>query len=286
MFLNSKRIPDGSIDMSNGTYNISVQKEVVPSPDMISLMKSLKGFEGNVKIALGVDESGKEILFDLNSVPNVIVGGTTGSGKSVLMHNMILSCILSKDVEVVLIDPKRVEFSIYEGFAKTIKSSSDFKEYLCSLDSEMSKRYDIFERFKCRSISEFNMKYRSIRMNPIVVFVDEWADIFMSDHSIQNDLCKIAQKGRASGISFVLATQRPSTDIISGIIKANFPGRIALKVASGHDSRTILDACGAEKITEKGDGFFISGDKGAIRFKTGYIKNIQEVLEWALYHRL
>jgi len=287
MHLRSFASPSGKICMSEGIYEIVIQTKPIRSPNMQDLISELDHEDNLIGVALGIDSDGERVSFDLNRIPNILIGGTTGSGKSVLLHNIILGCKFSSESKMFLVDPKRVEFSIYENFADGIlKSAEEFKIFLSDLFLEMEKRYEVFERFKCRDISEFNSRFKTIAFRPIVVVVDEWADIYMSDPSIQNDLCKIAQKGRASGISFVLATQRPSTDIISGVIKANFPGRIALRVASGHDSRVILDSQGAENINEKGSGIFVDGSGTIKKFKTGYIKNIQEVLEWAHYLRL
>lgn len=280
LLLKSKSCPSGVVNMQNGTYDISIQKSGISNPNMVDMIKSLSKEDGLINLALGLDSCGNSIYFDLNSIPNLLIGGTTGSGKSVLMHNLILSCIFSSNPEVVLVDPKRVEFSAYQGLvSKIIKDYDDLEEYLKVLEGKMNARYCVLENFKLRDISSFNRKFKTIKMKPISIFIDEWADIFMSRPHIQESLCKIAQKGRAAGISFVLATQRPSADIISGVIKANFPGRIALRVASGHDSRVIMDSMGAENIEEKGMGYFISGSGSRILFKTGYIKNLEEVLE-------
>lgn len=277
--LRSVSKPKGELNMPNGSYDIIIQKKYIESPDMKSMISRIPS-EMTIPVALGVDLAGNDIFFDLNEIPNLLVAGTTGSGKSVLLHNIILSLLKSGNT-VFVVDPKLVEFSCYNKAGKSVFVGSTeefFKKTIDFLSLEISKRFQIFGRLGCRNISDFNKKF-SKSFQPIVLVIDEWADLAMKNNSYQSMLCKIAQIGRAAGISIVLATQRPSADIISGKIKANFPGRIALRVASSVDSRVIIDDVGAENLKNKGSGIFIGGDGVALRFRTGYIEDVENYIK-------
>jgi S-DNA-T family DNA segregation ATPase FtsK/SpoIIIE len=274
--MRSKSRPVGSLNMSKGCYSVKIQKKTVDSPVMENLLSKCNDTDFLLPIALGVDENGEDIFFDLNNLPNLIAAGATGSGKSVLLHNIILSAMHS-GCEIILADPKFVEFSFYKNFIKAknlVNNAAQFKKILSGLNKKMNDRFKILNIFGCRNVLEFNIKNPEIKMNPIVLVVDEWADLYYSDKTLKDDICSIAAKCRAAGISIVLATQRPSTDVISGTIKANFPGRIALRVSSGVDSRIILDKVGAEKIVEKGSGIFLDPSGSYVSFKNGYIKDV------------
>lgn len=271
-------VPKGHVSMSRGSYIVSIQKRTVSSPDMAGLMsRCLSKKSGLIPLALGVDKKGEDIFFDLNKMPNLLVAGATGSGKSVLLHNIILGSMASLS-QVILVDPKYVEFSMYEsslGASNIINTASELKSLLQDyLIPKMNDTFKTLKIFKCRNVSEFNQKYPKIKITPTVIVIDEWADLFYSDKSLVKDVSELAAKCRAAGISIVLATQRPSADVISGIIKANFPGRISLKVSSSTDSRIILDRSGAENLLEKGEGIFIDESGSYKYFKTGYIENI------------
>lgn len=287
IYLRACKKPEGFVKMRKGAYCIRVQKEEMLSPDMMPLILKNLDDSRTINMTVGVGSSGEAISFDLNLVPNILIGGTTGSGKSVLMHNLIMNCIIQGGVDIRLVDPKRVEFSMYENkiFGKVYKTIEEFKNLLSELEMEMNSRYILFERYGVRNISEYNNTFPNRKLNSIVTFIDEWADLSMSDSSVQFELCKIAQKCRASGISIVLATQRPSSDVISGIIKANFPGRIALRVASNQDSRVILDTAGAENLKGKGNGYINLGDGNISVFRTGFIPNIPQELECLPYRK-
>ena len=280
--MRSVSIPKGRVSMSNGSYIVSIQKRTVSSPDMPDLLKRcFSKSRGLIPIALGVDKSGKDIFFDLNKMPNLLVSGATGSGKSVLLHNIIVSAMCSMS-QVILVDPKYVEFSMYDsmiGRSNILNTASELKGLLESyLIPKMNATFEKLRVFKCRNVVEFNNKYPKLRINPTVLVIDEWADLFYSDKTIVKSISGLAAKCRAAGISIVLATQRPSADVISGIIKANFPGRIALKVSSSVDSRIILDKTGAERLTEKGEGIILNESGQYKYFKTGYIENIGRFL--------
>lgn len=223
--------------------------------------------------ALGVDPKGNPIYLDIADTPHLLIAGTTGSGKSVCLNSIITSLALNcrpTDLQFLLIDPKGTEFVQYEGVKNLISGRliDDVETALMSLAwlvEEMEKRYKILKRCKCRSIDEYKHK-RNFGLNDgtstifvedmpyIVVVIDEYADLMMnSAHALQEDVKRLGQKARAAGIHLVLATQRPSTKIIDGDIKTNFPTRIALKVSSITDSKTILDYGGAERLLGKGD---------------------------------
>ena len=223
--------------------------------------------------ALGVDPKGSPIYLDIADTPHLLIAGTTGSGKSVCLNSIITSLALNCrpiDLQFLLIDPKGTEFVQYEGVKNLISGRiiDDVEAALKSLAwlvEEMERRYKILKRCKCRSINEYKHK-RKFGLNDgtstcfvedmpyIVVVIDEYADLMMnSANALQEDVKKLGQKARAAGIHLVLATQRPSTKIIDGDIKTNFPTRIALKVSSITDSKTILDYGGAERLLGKGD---------------------------------
>ena len=232
---------------------------------------------------MGTCNDGNDLIVDLNSIPNLLIGGTTGSGKSVLLHNIILSQ-LNFGAKVYLVDPKYVEFSMYKDAFKVEKidnSVEEFKLTLNELFEIMNYRYNLMRKFRSRNIKEYNNnKFVKNPFKPIVMIIDEWADLCLQDKSLQESLCLIAQKGRASGISIVLATQRPSVNVISGLIKANFPGRICLRVATSIDSKVIIDSLGGEQITEVGCGLYLDGSlRKPIKFKTPYISDVEKFLK-------
>lgn len=213
-------------------------------------------------VAIGKDVSGKPVIGELSSMPHLLVAGATGSGKSVCINSMILSILLSatpEDVRFIMIDPKHVELGNYNGVPHLLMPVvNDPKQAASALDwvvQEMEDRYArLFEK-NVKDFKAYNKKVgRAEKMPYIVVIVDELADLMMvASKQVEESICRIAQKARAAGIHLVLATQRPSVDVITGLIKANIPSRIAFMVSSQVDSRTILDAAGAEKLLGKGD---------------------------------
>jgi S-DNA-T family DNA segregation ATPase FtsK/SpoIIIE len=236
-----------------------------------------------IPVVLGVDSSFKTIGFDLTTLPHLLIAGTTGSGKSILVKSIIASIMYystPSDTKLVLIDPKRVEFGIFNQSpflaCKAITDMDDSETVLSMLVDEMELRYDILEKTSCSNINQFNKSCDENEKIPsLVIIVDEFADLMMKGKStISDNIIRIAQKARACGIHLVLATQRPSADVINGLIKANVPGRIALSVSSGIDSKIILDRTGADKLLGKGDMLFISGKyKDGIRLQGSYISD-------------
>ncbi len=281
MAISSHAHPVGYPVLKEGVYRIEVQKTEIESPLFQDVRKTFSQ-EAYSPLALGVDHHGDPYSIDLNTVPNLLVGGTTGSGKSVLLHSFILS-LLSNDACLYLVDPKSVEFNLYsdldavKSLVNTVEEASDLIEEVRDL---METRFAYLSQAKVRSAAEYNRCVSpEKRMRPVVIVVDEWADLVLQDKDIQKSLCLVAQKGRAAGISIILATQRPSCRVISGLIKANFPGRVALKVASAVDSRVILDAKGAEKITDIGTGLYVDGSmsKPAL-FRAPFISSVGDEL--------
>lgn len=220
-----------------------------------------------IPIALGKDIAGDPVVGDLTKMPHLLVAGSTGSGKSVCMNCLITSILYNfspNEVQMVMIDPKRVELSMYEGIPHLIdiKATPDYNIItdpkiaalvLNQMTETMDRRYDEFNKFKAKNIFEFNAK-SPVKYPYLIIFIDELADLMMvSGGNIETPICRIAQMGRAAGIHLVIATQRPTVNVITGTIKVNVPSRIAFAVTSSIDSRTILDKQGAEELLGKGD---------------------------------
>lgn len=291
MYLRSFDAPSGYVVPSEGVYRVEIQTEPIVSKELEDLF-CLDIGDKVIPTCIGTTSSGLDLFIDLNCIPNLLIGGTTGSGKSVLLHNIILSQI-NFGSDLYLVDPKYVEFSMYKNFlgvSKIDNSVEEFKITLLELFEKMNYRYNLMKKFKARNIKEYNNNINvKNKFSPIVIVIDEWADLCLQDKKLQDNLCLIAQKGRAAGISIVLATQRPSVNVISGLIKANFPGRICLRVASSVDSKVIIDTAGGETLTETGCGLYLDGSlKKPVKFKTPYISNIDiflRGLKWKLLTR-
>jgi S-DNA-T family DNA segregation ATPase FtsK/SpoIIIE len=216
-----------------------------------------------LSIPLGKDVSGESKIIALEKMPHLLVAGATGSGKSVCLNTMIISWLYQNgpdDLKLIMVDPKRVELTIYNGIphllVPPITSVDDTVNALKWTVREMDRRLDILSRFGARDITAYNARAEE-KMPKIVVVIDELADLMsISGREVEAAIVRIAQMARAVGIHLVLATQRPSVDVITGLIKANIPGRIAFAVASQTDSRTILDQSGAEKLLGRGDMLF------------------------------
>ncbi|HTP10353.1 MAG TPA: DNA translocase FtsK, partial [Anaerolineae bacterium] len=219
--------------------------------------------------ALGQDVSGTAIAADLASMPHILIAGTTGSGKSVCINAIIMSLIMDNtpdDLRVVMIDPKMVELIRYNGlphlYGKVETEIERIVGVLRWVTREMDSRYKKFSDLGVRHVNEYNAQMAEKGQDKLpfmAVFIDELSDLMMSAPvEVEKTICRIAQMARATGIHLVIATQRPSTDVVTGLIKANFPARIAFAVASGVDSRVILDGVGAETLLGKGDMLFLS----------------------------
>lgn len=242
--------------------------------------------KGALPLCFGVDIKGAPVFADLAKMPHLLVAGTTGSGKSVGLNTFILSLIKTHkpaNLKLVLIDPKRIEFSIYNNqkylFCPVVTESSEAAAVLDVLVQEMEKRYQLFEENMVRNISEYNESAGHLPY--IVCVIDEFAELMAAQKSAAAAVQRLAQKARAAGIHIILATQRPSVDVVTGVLKANFPTRLAYKVASGADSRTILDAPGAENLIGRGDALFLAADGSLKRVHGAYASDaeIAAVLE-------
>lgn len=229
-------------------------------------------------VALGVDAFFTPHSLDLAATPHLLVAGTTGSGKSVFLRSLISSLVYHKtpnEVRFVLIDPKRVEFGVFADMwylaHPVVTSVEEAGHAFAELVEEMERRYEMLQKRGCSDI--FAYRKGGGEMPYVVVVVDEFADLFLSaDKSIKTNCIRLAQKARASGIHLVLGTQRPSADIVDGLLKTNIPGRVALTVSSGVDSRIILDRTGAESLTGKGDMICLTPEyRSGIRLQGAYL---------------
>jgi len=242
-------------------------------------------------LALGEDIYGNPVITDLAKMPHLLVAGATGSGKSVCLNTMILSLLYKAtphDVKLLLIDPKLLELSTYENIPHllypVITDPKEASDALKKVIVEMERRYKLFASRGFRNIESFNQSVSIDEKVPyIVVFIDEFADLmFTAPTEVEQSVTRIAQMARASGIHLVVATQRPSVDVITGIIKANFPARIAFQVTSRVDSRTILDTQGAEKLLGMGDMLFMVSGVKIIRVHGAYVseEEVKSVTEY------
>ena len=249
-------------------------KRVITSP-------AFSNFKGALPVALGLDINNNEIVFDIAKMPHLLIAGTTGSGKSVCLNVVLLSLIYSRtpdDLKIVLIDPKCVEFSLYSNIPfllhKTVHEADESRKVIVALVEEMEKRYILLQSKKCRDISAYNTKIPGDRLPRIVVIIDEFADLIMQKKETEEPICRLAQKGRAAGIHLIIATQRPSVDVITGTIKANFPSRIAFQTSSGVDSKVVLDTIDAEDLVGKGDFLFKDNTaKGLVRGQCCFVND-------------
>ncbi len=269
-----------------GTIGIEVPNQNPEVVSMKSILGSKKFVESTAElpVALGKTISNETYMFDLVKMPHILVAGATGQGKSVGLNVIIASLLYKKhpsELKFVFVDPKKVELNLYSVIEKhylaklpdeeepIITDIQKVKATLASLTVEMDTRYDLLKKAHARNVKEYNEKFIKRRLNPekghrylpyIVVIIDEFADLIMTaGKEIELPIARIAQLARAVGIHMIIATQRPSINIITGVIKANFPARIAFKVASMIDSRTILDTPGANQLIGKGDMLISSG---------------------------
>lgn len=247
------------------------------SPVMLrDLLQSdeFKNAKSKLSFAAGKDIAGKPVVADIAKMPHLLIAGATGSGKSVCINTLIISILYKAtpdEVRLIMIDPKVVELSVYNGIPHLfIPVVTDPKKAAGALNwavSEMTSRYNAFAEYGVRNLGEYNKKVANMRvlegekapekMPQIVIIVDELADLMMvAPGEVEDAICRLAQLARAAGIHLIIATQRPSVNVITGLIKANMPSRIAFSVSSGVDSRTILDMNGAEKLLGKGDMLF------------------------------
>jgi S-DNA-T family DNA segregation ATPase FtsK/SpoIIIE len=227
-----------------------------------------RGMVPPLNMALGKDITGRPVFGDLGRMPHLLVAGATGSGKSVCLNGIIASLLVSAtpdQVQLLMIDPKRVELTVYNGIPHLIKEViTDARMAagaLYEMTREMDSRYERFAKAGVRKIEEYNVKFPEEKLPYVVIVIDELADMMLiAPAKVETTICRLAQLARATGIHLVVATQRPSVDVITGIIKANIPSRIAFAVSSQVDSRTILDMVGAERLLGRGDMLFLPID--------------------------
>lgn len=249
------------------------ENTVVPFRDLVE-SSEFKQFQANLVFTVGKDIGGKIVLADIAKMPHLLIAGATGSGKSVCINTIIMGILFKAhpdDVKIIMIDPKVVELSVYNGIPHLLLPVvTDPKKAAAALHwgvAEMTERYKKFADFNVRDLKGYNKKVESMKASgdpdapdklpQILIIVDELADLMMvSPGEVEESICRLAQLARACGIHLIIATQRPSVDVITGLIKANMPSRVAFAVSSGVDSRTILDMVGAEKLLGKGDMLF------------------------------
>jgi S-DNA-T family DNA segregation ATPase FtsK/SpoIIIE len=256
--------------------------------DVIS-SKVFQEAKSKLTLALGKDITGHSVVTDLDEMPHLLIAGTTGSGKTVCVNSLILSLLYKagpNDVKFIMVDPKRVELMPYNGLPHLLcPVVTDHKKVSAALNwtvSEMSKRYDLLQEAGARNIEAYNDKREKLPY--IVVIVDEFADLMSTAGAeIENAVTRLAQLSRAVGIHLVLATQRPSVNVVTGVLKANLPARISFKVASKVDSRTVLDKNGSEALLGKGDMLFQEpGKEELVRIQGTFLKDaeIERVVEF------
>jgi S-DNA-T family DNA segregation ATPase FtsK/SpoIIIE len=255
------------IEVPNKENNVVYLRDILEA-------ENFKNHSSKIAFAVGKDIGGQVVVTDIGKMPHLLIAGATGSGKSVCINTLIMSIIFKadpEDVKLIMIDPKVVELSVYNGIPHLLLPVvTDPKKASGALNwavAEMTDRYNKFAQYNVREIKGYNAKVESIKdiedenkpkkMPQIIIIIDELADLMMvAPGEVEDAICRLAQLARAAGIHLVIATQRPSVNVITGLIKANVPSRVAFAVSSGVDSRTIIDMNGAEKLLGKGDMLF------------------------------
>lgn len=279
------------IEVPNLESETVMIRELIDSPDF-------KNFKSNLAFAVGLDITGKPLIYNIESFPHLLIAGATGSGKSVCINTLILSILYKAnpdDVKLIMIDPKVVELSVYNGIPHLLLPVvTDLKKAAATLNyivNEMRERYKKFSSVGARSLAEYNKRIIEIGENEInkklpniVVIVDEMAELMLSERkSVENSIQSLSEASRAAGIYLIIATQRPSVDIITGVIKNNLPSRMAFAVSSQIDSRTILDSAGAEELLGRGDMLFQpKGLKKPVRLQGAFVSDdeVNDVVEF------
>ena len=279
--------PAVGIEVPNKVRQSVTLREVVDQPQY-------KSAKSKLHVALGKDITGEFVYCDLVKMPHLLVAGTTGSGKSVCLNSMIVSILYNAtpdEVKLLMIDPKQVEFTVYNGIphllVPVVSDPRKASGALAWAVTEMLQRYKTFSEHSVRDISGYNSICESEgkkKMPQIVIFIDELSDLMMAaPNEVEDSICRLAQMARAAGMHLVIATQRPSVDVITGIIKANIPSRISLYVSSQVDSRTIIDSVGAEKLLGNGDMLYYPvGIPKPIRVQGCYLsdKEVENVVNF------
>jgi len=269
------------IEIPNETREMVVLHQVLSSREFSNKHLSLP-------LALGVDISGQPVVADLAKMPHLLVAGTTGSGKSVAVNTMICSILMTKspqDLRLILVDPKMLELSMYDDIphllVPVVTNPHKAAKALNWAVYEMERRYQLMSEAKVRNLEGYNkaaskQQDGAERLPQIVIIIDELADLMMvAGKEVEQAICRIAQKARAAGLHLILATQRPSVDVITGLIKANLPSRLSFQVSSKIDSRTILDQMGAEQLLGMGDSLFLSGGRDLNRVHCAFVSDAE-----------
>ncbi|MFO7895724.1 MAG: DNA translocase FtsK [Candidatus Cloacimonadales bacterium] len=278
----------------------NIKRDIIYLKDVLEAEPDRKKY--NLAIGLGKDISGNPIVTDLARTPHLLIAGATGSGKSVCINTIIVSLLLQykpEELRLILVDPKRIELSGYEGIPHLIQNVvTNNEDALTVLEwgvAEMERRYQLLQKYRVKNLESYNIEIKELRkadpeiedeaLPYIVMIIDELADLMMTvGRDIEQPITRLAQMARAIGIHLILATQRPSSQVITGVIKANFPSRIAFKVASKIDSRVVLDANGADKLLGMGDSLYIGPGTSTLQrihgafIKTKEINNLVDFL--------
>jgi DNA segregation ATPase FtsK/SpoIIIE, S-DNA-T family len=277
--------PSIKINFDKGLLEVEIMSERQQASSLLeNLSDATRNSDEFLPMVLGTSFQGSKVSVDVSKNPHLLIGGATGSGKSSLLHTIISNLLLRTNADLHVIDTKAIEFSQYARLTsrcKVIDNFGDYKTLLEYLVFLMEKRYAFIKQH-----GDFNLADNK-HFKPVVLVIDEFADLSMqdTDHVAYNLLCRLVQKCRASGIYCVLATQRPSVDVITGLIKANFPARIACRVASKTDSRIILDSNGAESLTHIGNAIINNYKYEMEKFQVSYsppkdiIKFLNEKME-------
>jgi S-DNA-T family DNA segregation ATPase FtsK/SpoIIIE len=264
---------------------IEVPNTSVATVKLGDLITSPQFARFRLPIGIGMDVAGKPVVADLTRMPHLLVAGATGSGKSVCINSLITSLLITRtpdEAQLILIDPKQVELSQYRGLPHLrLPVVTDMEKVVAALRwtvLEMERRYGLFADVGARNIVAFNDRFPAERLSYLVVVVDELADMMMTAaEDVERLICRLAQLGRAAGVHVVVATQRPSVDVLTGLIKANLPTRIAFAVSSQIDSRVILDRAGAERLLGRGDALYQAGDEMNPRRVQGAFASDEEI---------
>ena len=285
------------------TVGIEFANDTIATVGLREILETVPANKENSKllVALGKNIMGNSIFCEIDKTPHLLVAGSTGSGKSVCINCMIASILMRTkptEVKLVLVDPKKVELSMYNGIPHllipVVTDPRKANDALKRIVREMENRYDIFSDKGVKNIATYNEwvdkqnegkseDEKISRMHYIVVIVDELADLMLvASKEVEDSIMRITQMARAAGIHLIIATQRPSTDVITGVVKANIPSRISFAVSSSIDSRTILDQIGAEKLLGKGDMLFLPmGENSPVRVQGAYVsdEDLQRIVE-------
>lgn len=268
-------------------------KEILPVSLKDVLQSKNNDMDKKLQVALGKDITGESKFMEINKTPHMLVAGATGSGKSVAINSFILSILLKAspdEVKMIMIDPKKVELAPYNGIphliTPVVTEPKRAAVILKKMVLEMETRYELFAKTNTRNIESFNVKLKKDNPNHykelpyIVIIIDELADLMMvASNEVETSIARLAQMARAAGIHLVIATQRPSTDVITGLIKSNIPTRLSFSVSSSIDSRTILDQSGAEKLLGKGDMLYAANGTNYLNRIQGTFVSDDEIIE-------